>query len=146
MAKLDTTHRTAEDALNAAQGVFTANPVYQPAPFHVLAAQDRLQDAVRSETEAFSAAWFKRREAAVHAATQAMTQIPLEAMHNPAGVMKIMTDWQSGAVARMTEDAQDIMQLMTQYGKKVAKSEIETAEEIAKSQGVFTKKRHATPV
>ncbi len=148
MAKSDkkATANSAEDALNAAQGMFSANPVFQPPAMHFLMAQGPIQDGMREEAEKFSAAWFKRREDASRALMDAAVKMSTDGLKNPVTAMKIFTDWQAGAMERIAEDAKDCTQMVTRCAENLVKQEIDAVDEVSKSTHVFEKSRHATPV
>ncbi len=117
-----------EDALNASQVLFTANPLFMaPHSKHFFEAQERILNQV----EAFSKAWFQRRQDGTQAMIDAGRRIASEANNDPSRIMKEITEFQSGAMERLTADAKDCSEMISQCANTLAASEIETIKDAA---------------
>lgn len=136
----------ADDALNAAQVLFTANPGFQPPGMRFLVAQGPIQENLRDEAEKFSSAWFKRREDAGRALLETAVRMSTEGLRNPVAAMKIMMDWQVGAMERVAEDARDCTQMMTRCAETLIDQEIEAVDDMAKGTETFENPHQSTPV
>jgi hypothetical protein len=131
-----------DDTLNAAQGMFSANPVYSAGSMHFLQAQDRFL----REAETFCAAWFNRRHDATRTALDAGARITQVGLNDPASALKILADWQAGSLARMAEDAKECAEMVTRCAGGLVTAEMETANDIAGAAKPPMPERHATPV
>lgn len=99
-----------EDALNAAQVLFTANPLFlAPQTTHFWRAQDR----ILNEIERFSSAWFKRRQDATQSMIDAGRRLSSEGQADPADVIKEIIDWQIHSMERLAEDARDCTEMFS---------------------------------
>ncbi|WP_126623186.1 hypothetical protein [Oceaniglobus ichthyenteri] len=130
-----------EDALNAAQGVFTANPLFiAPQVKHMMQAQEKVLD----EFEKFSSAWFQRREEATRSMIEAGRRICAD--NDPAQAMKEITQWQAKSMERLAEDAKCCAEMWTQCTGTVVSNEIGAAEDTMEYTKQSTKPSKATPV
>ncbi len=143
-----TTHKKitpeeAENAMNAAQVEFTANPRFlAPQLKHVLQAQEYVLD----EFEKFSSAWFQRREDATRSMIDAGRRVISEGQSDPARAMKELVDWQTKSMEHLTEDAKAFTEMMTQCAGAVVTNEIEAAEETVEYTQKATKPSTSMPV
>ncbi|HEY9038165.1 MAG TPA: hypothetical protein VIN05_04390 [Roseovarius sp.] len=128
MASHENTTQEIEEALNASQVLFTANPLFLPPQTkHFFEAQERILDQV----ETFSKAWFRRRQDATQAMIDASKRIASDGSSDPAVIMKEVTELQSGAMARLTADAKDCTEMFTQCANTLAVNEVKAIEETA---------------
>ncbi len=138
-----TTPEEIENAINAAQVEFTANPRFlAPQMKHALQAQQYVLD----EFEKFSSAWFKRREDAASSMIDAGRRIISEDQSDPSQAMKELVDWQTHSMERLAEDAKAFTEMMTQCASAVVANEIEAAEETVEYTQKATKPSKSTPV
>lgn len=144
MAKSDnsTLHSASDDALNAAQVLFTMNPALGPQTRHFWQAQDRFLQ----EAEKFSSAWFRRRHDATRAALDAAAQIADKGMGDPASAMKVMADWQAHSMERLAEDVKDCAEMMTNCAGSLVGNEIEAIGETAENANAASKTAKDVPV
>ncbi|MFP7571381.1 hypothetical protein [Marivita sp. S2033] len=134
---------TAQDnALNAAQVMFSMNPAYTPHVTRFWEAQDHFL----KETEKYMASWFQRRHEATQAALEAATEAADEDMRNPATAMKTITDWQTHSMERMAEDITELADLMTRCASIWSENETEAVEETAENANRATKGAKSTAV
>ncbi len=118
-----------ENALNAAQVVFSLNPAMAPQTKHFQATQNQFL----KETEKFYAAWLKRRDTATRAAFDTANQFAKAGMKNPADAMSVLLGWQTHAMERLVDDARDYADLMTSCVNCAINNEIEVAQETAEN-------------
>lgn len=99
-----------EEALNAAQVLFTANPLFlAPQTTQFWHAQDRILD----EIERFSSGWFKRRQDATQSMIDAGRRLASEGQADPADVIREIIDWQVHSMERLAEDARDCTEMFS---------------------------------
>lgn len=126
-----------ENALNAAQVLFTANPLFlAPQTEYLWGAQARILD----EVERFSSAWFRRRHEAAQSLIEASRRIVAEGRADPASAMKEIADWQHGSMERLREDAQEYSRMLGNCATAFSGNDVEAAEETGE-----TAKRIAKP-
>ncbi|MCQ0091706.1 hypothetical protein [Roseovarius sp. M141] len=143
MARHENTTPAIEDALNASQVLFTANPLFLPPQSkHLFQAQERFWD----EIETFSTAWFRRRQAATHAIIDAGRRIASEGGRDPALMIKEVTELQSGAMERLTADARECTEMLTHCADALARNEITAIQETAEKTQRATKTAKSDPV
>lgn len=139
----ENTNPEAENALNAAQVLFTANPDYLAAQKrHFWEAQERVFEAV----EKFSSAWFQRRKSAVVAMVDMGRRVSSEGRADPAGAMKEIAGLQAQSIKLLTEDAQALSEMLTQCAGVLGKSELKALEEAADTVSRATKSSKSEPV
>lgn len=143
MATGENTTPAMEKALNAAQGMFTANPRFlAPQAKHILQAQERFFD----EAEKFSSAWFQRRQQATQSMIDAGRQIASEGQADPASAMKAIIGWQTHSMARMKEDVASYAEMLRRCAGMEVKEEAETAEDPSKTMKRATATSNSKPV
>ncbi|WP_113912422.1 hypothetical protein [Roseovarius dicentrarchi] len=128
MSRHENTTDAQEKALNASQVLFTANPLFlTPQSKHMFEAQERIWDQI----ETFSTAWFRRRQDATQALIDAGRRIAAEGGNDPAGAIKEVSDFQAGAMKRLTEDAQQCAELVRNCADALVRNEMEALQETA---------------
>ncbi|MFP7671857.1 hypothetical protein ACG74X_00735 [Marivita sp. S0852] len=132
----------AQEALNAAQVVFSLDPAYVPQAKHLLQAHEQMLE----EAETFWTAWFKRRHEAAQSALDVVAQISKEGTKDPAAGLKAMTEWQTHSLERLTEDVKDCTEMMARCFSSLANHEAQAAAETAETAERATSGKHATPV
>ncbi|WP_324754227.1 hypothetical protein [Roseovarius sp. Pro17] len=143
MTSHENTSAATENALNAAQVLFTANPIFlTPQTKHILQAQERFFD----EIEKFSTIWFQRRQDATRSLIDAGRRIVSEGGNDPAKAIKELTEWQTHSMERLAEDAKDCTEMMTQCAEALVKNEVEATEETAKNAKKATTTSKSSPV
>lgn len=143
MANQKTTTDMQENALNAAQVLFTANPVFlAPQTKQVL----QMQEQFFAELEKFSTNWFQRRQEAVRLMIESGRRIASEGQNDPAGAMKELAEWQTGAMQRLAEDAGECGELFKQCAGAVVSHEVEAVEETAEVLRKVGSSSHAVAV
>ncbi|SMX48826.1 hypothetical protein [Maliponia aquimaris] len=117
----------AEDtALNAAQVLFTANPVFlAPQMKHVLHAQVRILDEVGK----FSTAWLQRRQEAAQTMIDAGRRIAMQGSVDPANALKEMVDWQTHSMERLAADAKDCSEMLNRCANALVATETRAKQE-----------------
>ena len=100
-------------------------PVLATQSTHYWQAQDRFL----TEFEKFSTAWFKRRHEATQSALEASKQMTEEAAKDPAAAMKVIAQWQTHAMERLTQDAQACAEMMTNCVGALVQNEVAAVEE-----------------
>ena len=115
----------ADDALNRAQVLFTANPAIGPQSQHFWQVQDRFLE----EVEKFSSAWFKRRHDATQSALEAVSTLSNAGMRDPGAAMQLITEWQTHSMERLAEDAKDCAEMVTHCMGTFVANEAEAVEE-----------------
>jgi len=133
---------TTDNALNAAQVLFSLNPAYAPGARHLWQVQEQFLRAA----EKFSSAWFRRRHEATRSALELAAQIASRGMQDPAATMKAMTEWQGRSLQRLGEDAKDCADFVTRCTGSLIVNEIEAVEEAAEETKRAMAAKHATPV
>lgn len=131
MAKL---HRfpledAAEDAINRAQVLFTANPALGPQSTHFWQAQDRMLE----EVEKFSAAWFKRRHDATRSAIELSKHVFTGGIFDPAVAIEALSDWQRKSMERIADDAKDCTEMLSACAECMVSNETDAVEETRKA-------------
>ena len=117
-----------ENALNAAQVLFTANPLFlAPQTKHFLQAQQRFFD----EAEKFSAAWFQRRQDAMRSMIDLGRRIASHGRGDPASAMSEIAEWQTHSMERLAEDAKDCTEMLSRCVGSVAEDEAEAVEDVS---------------
>jgi hypothetical protein len=117
-----------ENALNAAQVLFTANPLFlAPQTKQTLQKQEQMFAAF----EKFSSNWFKRRQEAVHLMIEAGRRIVSEGRADPTDMMKEVAEWHTGAIRRLAEDGTEAGTMLTQCARAVGSHEAEAINENA---------------
>ncbi|WP_415234178.1 hypothetical protein [Pseudorhodobacter sp.] len=126
MANRANTTAEIENALNAAQAVFTANPTFMaPQTKQFLEAQEQFFAGI----EKFSSAWFHRRQEATKSLIEVGRRLSAEGRPDPASAMKEIITWQTGAMARLIEDAKDCTEMMRRCAPGAVQTAAETAAE-----------------
>ncbi|TYB81332.1 hypothetical protein [Maritimibacter fusiformis] len=128
MASRENTTAADEDALNAAQVEFSLNPA-----FFAPRAQDywTAQEQILKELENFTSAWFRRRHDAARSMVEARSRIASDAPTDPASVMREISEWQTGVMEQLAQDAKEYADMMARcagalvQGAGVAKGEID---------------------
>ena len=131
-----------ENAVNAAQVIFSLNPAYTPQATHLRQAQERFL----KEAEKFSSAWFKRRQQAIQSALDLTGSIANGGLKDPSVAIKAMTEWQTGCMERLADDAKDCTEMMTLCIGNLVENEIEAVKETAEITKRAATEKHATPV
>ncbi len=143
MARHENTTSKIEDALNASQVLFTANPLFlEPQTKNLFEAQERILNQV----EAFSKAWFQRRQDGTQAMIDAGRRIASEGGNDPAVIMKEVTEFQSGAMERLSTDAKECTEMLSQCAVALAVNEAEAIEETADKTKKATQTAKSAPV
>ncbi|MGB4828472.1 MAG: hypothetical protein WBP18_14600 [Paracoccaceae bacterium] len=126
MASRENTSDAKENALNAAQVEFTANPLFlAPQTKYFLQAQERIFD----EVEKFSAVWFRRRQEATQSMIDMGRRIVSQGRVDPASAMKEIADWQTHSMQRLAEDAKGCSEMMAKCAGALASNEVKAIEE-----------------
>jgi hypothetical protein len=132
-----------EQALNSAQGVFSANPAF-------LAPQTKqflhVQEQMFSEIEKYSESWFQRRQVGVRHLLETGRRIAADGPANPAAALKELADWQTGAMRRLGEDAQDCNAMMSRCASSIVSHEVEAIEETTDTMRKATASSNAVAV
>lgn len=98
-----------ENALNAAQVLFSANPAFlAPHAKRFWQAQERGFDAI----ETFTSAWFRRRQEAALSLIDTGRRIASEGQGNPGSALQEIVAWQTDSLRRLSEDAQESTELV----------------------------------
>ena len=126
MARHENSTPGQESALNAAQVLFSANPIHL-APHMKQFAQ--AQERIFEEIEKFSSAWFQRRQEASHSMIEAGKRILSDGRPDPASAMKELAEWRTHAMERMTEDARCYTELMAKCAGALTRNEAEALDE-----------------
>lgn len=143
MAIRENTTPAMEKALNAAQGMFTANPRFlAPQVKHTLQAQERFFD----ETEKFAAAWFRRRQDATQTLIDAGRRVVAAGHDAPSTALSEITTWQAQSMQRMRQDVQDYAEMLRRCAGVVVKEEAETVQELSKVVKQATATSKSEPV
>lgn len=143
MANHENTNAAIEDAINASQVLFTANPLFlTPQSKHFFEAQQRILD----EVETFSTAWFQRRQDAVQAMVDSARRIASEGGRDPAKMIKEATEFQAGAMKRISEDAKTCTEMLTHCAEAVSRNEVEAMQETADNTQRATTTAKSDPV
>lgn len=102
-----------ESALNAAQGVFSANPAFRaPQADHAW----QMQEQILAEFEKFSEGWFQRRQDAVRDLIESGRRVASKGRIDPAVAMTALAEWQGGAMRRLAEDAKACNAMLSRCG------------------------------
>ena len=126
MANRENTTSEIENALNAAQAVFTANPAFvAPQTKQFFEAQEQFFAGM----EKFSSAWFHRRQEATKSLIEVGRRLSAQGRTDPASAMKEIITWQTGAMARLGEDAKDCTEMMRRCATSAAQTPVEAAVE-----------------
>ncbi len=143
MASHENTTSAIDNALNASQVLFSANPLFMnPQNKHMFQAQERIWDQI----ETFSTAWFRRRQDATQALIDAGRRIASEGGNDPAAMIKEVTEFQAGAMERLKVDAKECTDLLTQCAGSLARNEMEALQETAANTQRATKTAKSDPV
>ncbi len=143
MTSRENTSSRIEDALNASQVLFSANPLFLPPQSkHFFEAQERILDQV----EAFSKAWFQRRQDATQAMIDAGRRIASEGGGDPSLMIKEVTELQSEAMERLKADAKGCTDMFTQCADALARNEMEAVQETAANTKKATETARSEPV
>lgn len=124
--------KTADDerALNAAQVLFTANPVFlAPQTKHFLQAQQRFFD----EVERFSSAWLQRREDATRSMIDVGKRIASSGRSDPARTFTEIADWQAHSMDCLAEDAKDCVDILNRCASALVDNEAEAVEKVSET-------------
>lgn len=123
MASHENTSAAIENALNAAQVLFTANPLFLPPQAKAtLQAQER----IFNELEKFSSSWFQRRQEAAQSLIDTGRRIASESAGNPAKTFKELTEWQTRYIQNFALDAKDCTEMLTRCARAFSTSEADT--------------------
>lgn len=129
-------NEAAENALNAAQVLFSLNPVHTPTTTHFLEAQGQFF----KDAEELSSAWFERRQEATRTALDLASYLVSEGMRDPGAALQAIADWQAKSMERLTEDAKDCTEFMSRSAGSLIATEDETK---AKPDGAKSAKENA---
>lgn len=130
MARHETTNPAQDDALNASQVEFTADPAFlAPQLKHFMQAQERIFE----EVEKFSSAWFQRRQEASRSMIEAGKRVASNGRPDPASAMKELAEWQTHAMERLAEDAKCCTEMMAQFAGALAINEVAAMEKTVKT-------------
>ncbi|MCL3882943.1 hypothetical protein [Marivita sp. GX14005] len=114
-----------QQALDAAQVMFSMNPAYAPQVTHFWEAQDLML----KEAEKFASSWFERRHEATQSALKAATDADNTDLRHPAVAMQAMLDWQKNSMERMAEDLSEWSAMMSRCAGIWTSNETEAMEE-----------------
>ncbi len=143
MARNENTTSAEENALNAAQVLFTANPLFlTPQSKHMFQAQERIWDQI----ETFSTAWFRRRQDATQALIDAGRRIASEGGSDPALMIKEISEFQAGSIQRLTADTKECTELVTQCADALMRNEVEAIQETVVATERATRTAESDPV
>lgn len=130
--------KTADDerALDAAQVLFTANPVFlAPQTKHFFQAQQRFFH----EVERFSSAWLQRRQDATRSIIDVGKRIASSGGCDPARAFTEIADWQTHFMDRLAEDAKDCVDILNRCASALVENEAEAVEEVSETATQATK-------
>lgn len=120
MSTRENTTAADENAMDAAQVVFSLNPAYfAPQAQDFLTAQERIVQ----EVERFTSAWFGRRHDAMRAMIEARSRAALQGPSDPARTIKEISEWQARLMQHLAEDARDYSEMMTRCAGALVKGE-----------------------
>ena len=143
MARHETTNPAHENALNASQVEFTANPAFlAPQLKHMVQAQER----IFKEVEKFSSAWFQRRQEASRSMIEAGKRVVSNGRPDPASAMKELVEWQTHAMERLAEDAKCCTEMMAQCAGALVSNEVAAMEETVDTAKRATHSSKSDPV
>ncbi|AXI49169.1 hypothetical protein C1J03_23975 (plasmid) [Sulfitobacter sp. SK012] len=128
--------------MKSAQAALATGPVMATQTTHYWQAQDRFL----TEFEKFSTDWFKRHHAATQAARDASKEMTEEVTKDPAAAIKVMTQWQTHAMKRLTEEAQACTEMMTNCIGALVQNEVEAVEESIETTKRAMKQSKSEPV
>lgn len=128
MSTRENTTAADENAMDAAQVVFSLNPAYfAPQAQDLLTAQERIV----KEVERFTSAWFERRHDAMRAMVEARSRAALEGPTDPASAIKEIAEWQTRLMQQLAEDAKGYAEMMTRCAGALAQGEVRAPDEKA---------------
>lgn len=116
--------------------------MFGPQSRHVQQAQEDLM----TEAGSFWTAWLQRRQDAMQQGIEAASLIAQLGTRDPAGALKVMTDWQISEMARLGLDASDTTAMMTRCVGDMMTREVEAAEELAEATKAATSTHYALPL
>jgi hypothetical protein len=123
MSTRENTTAADENAMDAAQVVFSLNPAYfAPQAQDFLTAQERIVQ----EVERFTQAWFGRRQDAMRAMIEARSRAALQGPADPASAMKEISEWQTRLMQHLAEDAKGYSEMMTKCAGALVQGDVKT--------------------
>jgi hypothetical protein len=135
MADVKETKDMMQTMMKSAQAAFATAPVMGTQTTHYWQAQERFL----TEFEKFTSDWFKRRHVATQAALEASKQMTETAAQDPAAAIKTITEWQTQAMERLTEDVQACTTMMTNCIGALVQQEVEAVEDAVETTKRATK-------
>lgn len=143
MAHRERTTSDQENELNAAQVLFTANPLFlTPQLKQLMQTPERFFD----ELEAFSSAWFKRRQEATHAMIDAGRRLASNGSGDPASALTEISHWQTRSMEHLAEDAKDCTEMLSRCAGILVKNEVKAMEDISETVQKAAKSSKSEPV
>lgn len=141
-------NKAMSDMMDEARSMLLANPMIAPQMEQFWKAQR----AILEEGQAFSKAWFERRQEAIRTALDAVRKV--NDGNDPGAAMQAMAEWQQGSFQRLTDDMQDWFELCSHCAGPIAEAEVEASEEGVKeatkraksATNTNTNTKHSTPV
>ncbi len=132
-----------ESALNRAQVLFSANPLFlNPQTKNYLQAQETLFD----EVEKFANAWFQRRQDATMSMINAGRRIASEGKGDLAGAAKEIAGWQAAAMQQMAEDAKECAEMMRRCAGALSTTDRAATAKADNSPAPAKKHTQSTPI
>lgn len=143
MATRENTTSEHQQALNASQVLFTANPAFlAPQAKHALQTQERFFD----EAEKFAAAWFERRREATQSLIDAARRIASAGQGDPSNALTEIIEWRTKSMERLAEDMKDYTTMLGRCAGTVVKEEAVVVEELSETMTRATTTSKSKPL
>ena len=145
MAKTQSESKTSGGFDQAAQALFSANPLLGPQAHQFW----EVQEKILQEAEQFSKHWFDRRHTAARTALQATAELFGTASVDPGAAAKVLHDWQMQSAERVAEDVQEWVDFCTRSAEYVTAGEVSANKETLDSVSAAVEDAehgHAIPV